>query len=162
MNNSQLLTLAAQIEAGVVDLERVISRAELIFEKYIRTGDDAYFDSLALNLHNFYAGVEHIFEMIAHTVDRSLPDNPPRDSHLLRQMSVEIGTVRPAVISRRSYECLEEYRSFRHVVRHVYTFNLRGTRLKELGEGTRPCLTTLANDLEQFTNFLHKLVHSNT
>ncbi len=159
-NNSKLLALAAQIEADLADLERVVSRAELLFEKAIHTDDDAYLDGLALNLHGFYAGAERIFEKIAHVLDGGLPDDPHWHQTLLRQMSVEISTVRPAVISRRSYECLEEYRSFRHVVRNVYTFDLRGARLKELATGARPCLTALANDLEQFIETLHRLVQS--
>lgn len=160
MNNSKLLTLAAQIEADLADLERVVSRAELLFDKAIRTDDDAYLDGLALNLHGFYAGAERIFEKIAHALDGGLPDDPHWHQTLLRQMSVEISTVRPAVISRETYECLEEYRSFRHVVRNVYTFNLRGARLRELAEGARPCLTTLAHDLDQFVETIRKLAQS--
>ena len=157
MKNGKLLVLAAQIQADLADLERVVSRAELIFEKAIRTDDDAYLDGLALNLHGFYAGAEHIFEAVARALDGELPDDPHWHQTLLRQMMVEISTVRPAVISRSSYEFLEGYRSFRHVVRNVYTFNLRGTRLKELATGLRPCLTALVSDLERFVAVLHQL-----
>ena len=157
MINNQLLTLAANITADLADLERVVDRANLIFQKASQTNDDAYLDGLALNLHGFYAGIEHIFEAIARTVDGNLPNDPNWHQALLRQMMVEIPTIRPAVISQQTYGCLETYRSFRHIVRNVYTFNLRGTRLKELATELRPCLTAVTHDLTQFTEFLQQL-----
>jgi hypothetical protein len=159
MKNGKFLALAAKITADLADLERVVDRADLIFKKVRETNDDAYLDGLALNLHGFYAGLEHIFAAIARSVDGSLPDDPNWHQTLLRQMTAEIPTIRPPVIAPETYRCLEEYRSFRHVVRNVYTFNLRGSRIKELAAGLRPCLTAVAHDLAQFTQFLQQLAH---
>lgn len=157
MKDGKLLALAAKITADLADLERLVDRAELIFKKATQTNDDAYLDGLALNLHGFYAGLEHIFEAIARTVDGSLPNDPQWHQALLRQMTVEIPTVRPPVLTQETYRCLEEYRSFRHVVRNVYTFNLRGSRVKELASDLRPCLTSVARDLMQFVQFVQRL-----
>jgi hypothetical protein len=49
-------------------------------------------------------------------------------------MKTEIKKVRPVVISRNSYQNLDEYRSFRHVVRNVYIFNLSYKRIEPLVE----------------------------
>jgi hypothetical protein len=159
MRNGKFLALAAKISADLADLERVVDRADLIFKKARETNDDAYLDGLALNLHGFYAGLEHIFEAIARTVDSSLPDDPNWHQALLRQMTTEIPITRPPVITPETYSCLEEYRSFRHVVRNVYTFNLRGSRIKELAAGLRPCLAAVAHDLAQFAQFLQQTAH---
>lgn len=159
MKNGKFLALAAKITADLADLERVVDRADLIFKKAQETNDDAYLDGLALNLHGFYAGLEHIFEAIARSVDGSLPDDPNWHHALLRQMTVEMPTIRPPVIAPETYRCLGEYRSFRHVVRNVYTFNLRGSRVKELAAGLRPCLTAVAHDLTEFAQFLQRLAH---
>ena len=43
---------------------------------------------------------------------------------LLEQMTNEIPDIRPAVISEVTYEALDEYRGFRHVVRNIYAFQL--------------------------------------
>jgi hypothetical protein len=157
VSNDKLLILSAQIKADLVDLERVVARAELIFDKAVQTDDDAYLDGLALNLHGFYAGAEHIFEGVARTIDGHVPDDPHWHQSLLRQMKVEIPTIRPPVIHEATYQCLEAYRSFRHIVRNVYTFNLRGERLKELAVGLPHCLTALTDDLNQFVEVLHQL-----
>lgn len=55
------------------DLERIIHRAESLTERALQSGDDGYWDGVALNLHGFYAGVEQIFEDIAKNVEVSLP-----------------------------------------------------------------------------------------
>jgi hypothetical protein len=157
MKNGRFLALSAKITADLADLERLVNRADLIFQKAIETNDDAYLDGLALNLYSFYAGVEHIFEAIARTIDGTVPDDPNWHQSLLRQMMVEIPTVRPPVIAQETYDCLEEYRSFRHVVRNVYTFNLRGSRIKELAADLRACLTMVSHDLTQFAQFLQQL-----
>lgn len=157
MKNGRYLALSAKITADLTDLERLANRVSLIFQKAITTNDDAYLDGLALNLHSFYAGVEHIFEAIARTVDNSLPTDHNWHQSLLRQMMVEIPTVRPPVITQKTYDCLEEYRSFRHVVRNVYTFNLRGSRIKELATDLPGCLTAVTHDLTQFTKILQQL-----
>lgn len=160
MSNDKLLVLSAKIKADLVDLERVVARAELILDKAVQTDDDAYLDGLALNLHGFYAGAEHIFEAIARTVDGNVPDDPNWHQSLLRQMMVEIPTIRPSVISEPTYQCLEGYRSFRHIVRNVYTFNLRGSRLKELAMGLPSCFAHLASDLNQFAEVLGVLAQN--
>ncbi|PDW03612.1 hypothetical protein CJ255_08050 [Candidatus Viridilinea mediisalina] len=64
---------------------------------------------------------------------------------------------RPAVISREVRFCLDEYRGFRHVVRHIYTFNLRSTRLQELALGLRNCYDSLQHDLQSFITFLKQV-----
>jgi hypothetical protein len=157
MKNGQILALAARITADFADLERLANRADSIFQKAIETNDDAYLDGLALNLHSFYAGIEHIFAFMARTIDGTVPDDPNWHQSLLRQMMVEIPTVRPPVIAQETYGCLEEYRSFRHVVRNVYTINLRGSRIKELAADLCACLTMVSHDLTQFTQFLKHL-----
>ncbi len=50
--------------------------------------------------------------------------------------------------------CLDEYRAFRHVVRNVYAFNLRPSRLRELISGRRPCFDSAARHLLGFAAFL--------
>lgn len=57
---------------------------------------------------------------------------------------------------KETYRCLSEYRRFRHVVRNVYTFNLRGSRLKELAEGG-DCFTAVSTNLSHFIQFLQQL-----
>jgi hypothetical protein len=79
-----------------------------------------------------------------------------RHTSLLRQMTVEMGKLCPAVIEINTRQCLDEFRGFRHIVRHVYTFNLRPARLAELVHDAPNCLANLTADLLAFADFLEK------
>ena len=94
---------------------------------------------------------------ISRTMEASLPSGSEWHLDLLLQISSEIDGIRPAVISRATRECLDEYRGFRHVVRNVYAFNLRPARLRELVDRLRPCFLAVYYDLDDFAGFLEKL-----
>ena len=60
--------LLAELEWVVARAERAISAA-----RHRAEDQDLYINSAALNLHDFYAGLERIFHQIATTVDGNLP-----------------------------------------------------------------------------------------
>ncbi len=154
---SRYIGLAGRIQQALADLERVVSRAEALLEKAKRTGDDGYLDGVALNLHGFYTGVERIFEDIAREMEEGIPAGPDWHQSLLLQMSAEIPGTRPSVITQATRSCLDEYRSFRHLVRNLYAFSLRADRLQGLAEGLRACYEAVVHDLKAFTSFLGRL-----
>jgi hypothetical protein len=146
--------LAARIDQEVIDLRRSVERAAALMAKATDRGDADYLDGVALNLHAFYTGVEHILEAIAREVDESLPGGPEWHRDLLLQMSGSLADVRPPVLSHATRECLEAYRGFRHVVRNVYTYNLDANRVRQLATELPDCCAKVAADLEAFTSFL--------
>ena len=91
-----------------------------------------FLNSLALNLHSFYNGLERIFEMIGRRLDPTFPSGEHWHRDLLEQMKQEIVGTRPAVLSTESTEKLDEFLAFRHRVRNLYTFKLEAHRLHEL------------------------------
>jgi uncharacterized protein CbrC (UPF0167 family) len=131
--------------------------AKSLMDKTQRTGDDGYLDGVALNLHGFYVGVEKIFEDIARTLEKNIPDGSGWHQDLLLQMTAEISPIRPPVISENTRDCLDEYRGFRHVVRNVYTFNFHASRLQELTKGLQRCYNAVTCDLDEFIKFLREL-----
>lgn len=151
------MAIAARLRTELTDLDRVVQRAEQLLSKAQERDDEDYLDGVALNLHGFYAGVERIFEEIANEIDGFLPDDSEWHRNLLIQMSGEVSNTRPAVIRHNTRHCLDQYRGFRHVVRNVYTFNLRPSRLQELVTDLRPCYTAFVQDLTAFCDFLDKL-----
>ncbi len=153
---SERLALAGRIRASLEDVRMIISRAIMLAEKGHRSGDDDYWDGVALNLHGFYTGVEQIFEDIARTIDGGLPSGAEWHISLLRQMTVEMEGLRPAVIETKTRKSLDEYRGFRHIVRNIYAFNLRPARLDELVNDAPDCLANLTADLLAFADFLEK------
>lgn len=151
---AEYAALATRIRQTLLDLDRVTARAETLFQQYQKTNDDGYLDGVALNLHGFYSGIEQIFEDIARTVDRSIPTSGEWHRDLLLQMADEVSTIRPAVLDITTRRCLDEYRGFRHLVRNIYTFNLRPSRLQELTTDLTGCYATVKGALLQFITFL--------
>ena len=96
--------LIERIRGEVSDLEQVTDRAihgwsivqKAPAEQY------AYVDSVALNLHSFYSGLERLFELIARHVDGNLPEGETWHRDLLQQMTQDLPDVRPAVISQEN------------------------------------------------------------
>ncbi|MEZ4727721.1 MAG: hypothetical protein R3E79_11375 [Caldilineaceae bacterium] len=151
---AEYAALATRIRQTLLDLDRVAARAEALFRQYQQSNDDGYLDGVALNLHGFYSGIERIFEDIARTVDRSIPTSAEWHRDLLLQMADEVSTIRPAVIDVAARRCLDEYRGFRHIVRNVYTFNLRPSRLQELTTDLPGCYAAVKGAILHFITFL--------
>ncbi len=152
--NEQILNLAQRIRLELSDLERVISRAAEGWQRAKRSNDDYYVDSVALNLHGFYSGLETLFELIATHIDQQKPTGANWHQLLLQQMSVEIEQVRPAVISVDIGNRLNEYRNFRHVVRNVYTFRFNPLKMESLVVNLNPLFIQIRDELFAFANFL--------
>ncbi len=149
--------LAARIRTELGDIEQVVARTQHLLEKAQQRDDDDYLDGVALNLHGFYAGAEHLFEEIAREIDGSIPGSADWHRALLIQMSSAITERRPAIIGRDTRHCLDTYRGFRHVVRNIYTFNLDPGRLQELANALPHCYVSLARDLRCFCDFLEQV-----
>ena len=154
---SEQTALAGRVKVYLSDLEKVVNRTLMLSEKALTSGDDGYWDAVALNLHGFYGGVERIFEDIARTVDGNLPSGSEWHQGLLIQMSAEVPQRRPAVISHELRLALDEYRGFRHVVRNVYAFNFRPARLKELSDNLKNCFNSLKMELFVLIELLESL-----
>ena len=91
--------LAGRIRQDLNDLDAVCSRVDAIWRRYQDSGDEYYIDAAALNVHDFYAGLERIFEAIARRIDQSMPEGPHWHEDLLDQMASTIPNTRPAVLS---------------------------------------------------------------
>ncbi len=146
--------LANRIETELTELEKVTERIRNGWERFRRTGDDFYTDSVALNMHGFYSGIERIFQLIARAVDGGEPQGANWHRMLLDQMVCEIPDVRPAVIPPQTLELLEAYRGFRHVVRNVYSYNFDPSKTEVLVKNIFATFDEARNELLTFVNFL--------
>jgi hypothetical protein len=151
--NKRGAVLAGRIQAELGELKILVERIRLGMKKAKTQSDDFYIDSVALNLHGFYSGIESLFEKIAGTIDGFVPEGASWHQELLKQMSIEVPGIRPAVISLELKEMLEEYRGFRHVVRNVYTYHLDPEKLKPLVKNIRNVIQKLEKELTAFARF---------
>lgn len=152
------LELADRIRGEVPELKRVMDRAVVSWAQVKEMPqEDAYLDSVALNLHSFYSGLERLFELVARHVDRETPGGESWHRDLLQRMACDVPGIRPALINRDSTAALDEFRRFRHLVRNVYTMNLTSDRVGALISKLPPLWPTLQSELFAFADFLEDL-----
>lgn len=104
-------------------------------------------------LHSFYNGCENIFRSVANFFENDL-ESGGWHKDLLRRMKLEIPGYRPRLLSDKLHFSLDDFRSFRHLFRHSYSFELDWEREKVVARKLEPALMMLENDV---TAFLAKL-----
>lgn len=157
--NSHYRLLVQRIHDEVADIERTVAAVSRHWRRFqkARVDQDAYLNSVALNLHSFYSGVERVLELIAVELDGGTLGGEAWHAELLRQMTLAVPKVRPAVLSQGSGDWLDEYRKFRHRVRNIYATNLVPDRMKSLVEDVPSGWRRVRQELLTFTVFLEKL-----
>ena len=148
-----------RIRSELAAIEQVATRVQRAVDAV--GGDledsDLYWDAIALNLHDFYTGLERILSHIAAQVDGHLPEGGEWHRELLRQMAIPLPRIRPAVLSDATIQRLDEYLRFRHVVRHVYAFEFDPQRIRPLAEALTGDFAQVKGDLLAFIDYLKGL-----
>ncbi len=106
-------------------------------------------------LHDFYTGIEKIFEDIAKEIDRRMPAGEEWHSELLHQMTLDITGLRPPVISNATDKKLREYLGFRHLFRKRYGFELDWEKMKRLLIRISQILSDLEKEFETFFKIMN-------
>ncbi|WP_373479876.1 hypothetical protein [Geminocystis sp.] len=122
------MNLSNKIDLELDKLRQLVDKIEQLLELINRNKNIIYQEGLvsglALYLENFYMGIERILSLISKEIDGSIPSGQSWHIQLLNRMLVDIPSVRCAVISPTTYQLLNEFRGFRHVVRNLYAYDL--------------------------------------
>jgi hypothetical protein len=153
--------LSGRIHQDLAQIERGVDRVELaiLTRNTIEVEGELLLDSAALNLHDFYNGLERIFIEIASHIDQTVPSGTDSHRALLRQMTIPLPELRPPVLSMETAAALDEYLRFRHVVRHTYAFGLDPERVEQLTSRLRPVFRAVDADLAAFVTFLERVAN---
>jgi len=126
MTREKALVFLSQAEKEISLLDRTVDVIEKRLKglRSITDSDDfsAYIESLALNLHSFYEGIEAIFDKVLEFTGEDKPSGHEWHLELIERMAMPIRQLRPEVISEQTVKNLDTYRVFRHKVRHIYGF----------------------------------------
>lgn len=145
--------LRADIRRELIDLCRVVKESQEVLQ-HEEWPDLAFNRTLASLLHDFYTGVEKVFQRIALQLNGGLPAGPDWHVQLLRRMTIAIERLRPAVIDAGLFLRLGEYLRFRHLFRAVYGFELNRARLQRLAADLPGVFEMLEVQLQRFQEFL--------
>lgn len=149
MDPVSLSVLKAEIEAQVEKINQVYDELE---DRASQMEPDIppLVESTAYQLHNLYNAVEDLFKIVANAFENSVTDRARWHTELLHRMALEIQGVRPALLSRKSVELLDELRAFRHFFRHAYGVRLRSSRIEEDVGIARQLQPLLKHDVQHF------------
>jgi len=140
------------MEYGSIEKLMNLSAEEVTFSDKAAAG---YF------LHNFYNGCENIFGMIARFFENDLgPQSWHRD--LLKRMKLEIPGYRPRLIDEETFRILNEFRAFRHVFRHCYSFQLEWEREKIVASKYPAVWKSFNRQVEDFLEILQTIIPDST
>ena len=155
MNQTYRL-LAERIRGEIPELELVANRTLRSWKQAQLTAldQDIYLDSVALNLHGFYSGLEKIFELVARNIDDVDLEGQTWHRDLLLSMSREYEDVRPALISIEHVQSLDEFRRFRHLIRNIYTTNIQPEKMRHLLDTLPELWQGMKGELFAFAAFL--------
>lgn len=151
--------LQGRILAELDELDRTAAAVQRHWQAGLRStvDQDAYINSVALNLHSFYSGLERIFELIAVEIDGGKLTGGDWHAELLRQMTLDLPGMRSAVLSKQSIDQLDELRRFRHRVRNIYAANLVPQRMQTVVETLPELWTDVRRQIEDFVAYLQVL-----
>ncbi|MBI1927299.1 nucleotidyltransferase domain-containing protein [Candidatus Poribacteria bacterium] len=147
--------LKEQIKLELGNLSRVTQELDdFLKQSSDRQPNTIEVSGIGGHLHNFYMGVERIFERIAVTLDGGLPTGESWHTLLLQQMEIEYPGTRPAVIDHSLALRLLDYLRFRHLYRNTYGYELLWEKCCPLAENL---LGTLEIFQEQLSRFFDRL-----
>ncbi|MGH8068624.1 MAG: nucleotidyltransferase family protein, partial [Candidatus Entotheonellia bacterium] len=132
MPEDPYLALQARLDDELIGLERVMQGLELALERAGERLDEFATRALASYVDDFYKGCERLCERVAVALDGGLPQGERWHQVLLGHMGEPGGQGRPPLFSGSLLLELDEYRRFRHRVRHIYGYELEAERVLTL------------------------------
>ena len=100
-------------------------------------------------LHSFYNGIENIIVMIFKGYGEVLPIGYNWHMELLEKTSIQCCNRK--IIFNSELKCqLEEYRKFRHLVRHIYNYKLNWAMMEGIMNNINSIWSRIKENLNKF------------
>lgn len=146
MSKAAVLRLRAEIESDLAAFDARAREVRSIDLDEPNAGDLA---RATLALHHGYSAVESILERIARHIEGSIPDGADWHKALLDASTLEVPTVRPALLARETVRDLHDLRTFRHFLRHAYAVELDATEFRRHTQTAERLLVTVVRDVQR-------------
>jgi predicted nucleotidyltransferase len=154
MPEDPYLALKTRLEDELTGLERITRGLEMALERAGEAPDEFSARALASYVDDFYTGCERLCERVAVTLDDGLPQGERWHQMLLGQMGEPGGGARPPLFGGSLLLELDEYRRFRHRVRHIYGYELEAERVLALARGVASVLGRVKTAVTTFGQWL--------
>ncbi len=146
----QLNDLALDLQVELGKLDRLIEGLDSLGPVL---GDPLRVDAAALRLQSLYTGIERCLVQISRVLNGGTPDGAEWHRRLLERMG-QTTDQRPAVLAADTIESLQELLRFRHLVRHLYAYELQPEPVERLRLTAKALWPLVQADLEGFRGWL--------
>jgi hypothetical protein len=147
---AQLGDLSVDLQVELAKLSRLVEGLESIGAV---EADPLRVDAVALRLQSLYTGIERCLVQIARVLNGGSPDGWEWHRRLLERMG-QATDQRPAVFSAATIAELQDLLRFRHLVRHLYAYELRPQPVEELRLGMVRLWPDVLGELQRFRGWL--------
>lgn len=106
---------------------------------------------------DYYNCIETFFFRTSQAFENNLEPEKWHKS-LLQKMSLDIPGIRPAVISQKTFEMLDELLRFRHFRRYYFNFKYDWDKIQLIEKKYNEVHPLLLKDMSDFTEFLHQFL----
>jgi hypothetical protein len=113
-------------------------------------------DAAALRLQSFYTGIERCLVQIVRVLNGGTPDGADWHRRLLERLTMATDH-RPALLSPATTRQLGELLRFRHLVRHLYAYDLDAEQVQRLLRLALDLWPQVLADLQAFERWLLEL-----
>jgi predicted nucleotidyltransferase len=158
MPDDLYLALKARLEDEGVSLERIARGVEAALDRVGEQPDEFAIRAVASYVEDFYKGCERICERVAVTLDSGLPQGERWHQELLGQMGEPGERGRPRLFEGSLLLELDEYRRFRHRIRHMYGYELEAEQVLTLARGVKSILERVEAAVGTFNAWLEEQV----
>jgi predicted nucleotidyltransferase len=154
MPEAPYLALKIRLDDEMIGLERIAQGLEVALGRAGEAPDEFAVRALASYVDDFYKGCERLCERVAVALDGGLPRGERWHQALLGQVGDPGGKGRPPLFSGSLLLDLDEFRRFRHRVRHIYGYELEAARVLTLARGVKSVLERVKAAVATFTGWL--------
>jgi uncharacterized protein YutE (UPF0331/DUF86 family) len=145
-------SLAAVISRDIESIRRL----EPLLERLQAQASYSTRSGVAYALHNIYNALENSFDQISRTFENHVVDPTGWHRELMLKMFLDVPGIRPSVLPEAVRVMLNDLRSFRHIFRHGYDFELDAAKLNSLVQGWQSDGPTVLEALARFQQWLLK------
>lgn len=148
--------LVIALEAELEHFQQLANNVDESIARFPATAQINIHDlrAIALLLTEIYLGAENLMLRVAKSLDEPIPSGKAWHAELLEQFSKETPNLRPELFNQDTVSLLDEFRRFRYVVHHTYSFDYDWQEINKLLNMAPALLEGLIRDTQTFRGFL--------
>ena len=149
METGELNIFFAEFDDQLNEIGKVIEKIEDRREGISK--DVRLAESLAYQFHNLYCAIEDLFKVVARFFENHIVNTSGYHIELLNRMTLRIEGVRPALMSKETAKLVNEFRAFRHLFRHAYSYDIDVDKMQLLIAKLKKFKGKYQQDVLEFT-----------